>query len=115
MSIAFVFPSATDTWGNVAAEAAACRPGDGQRRPQENIRAGETGLVYRADNVQDLTRVLTQMADKSRCVQMGAAAHAYAQTRSFEESFRFGDSIRQGNTASPPPRPDRVRSFLKAL
>lgn len=115
----FVFPSASDTWGNVVLEAQACGlPAlvTDKGGPQENIHAGETGLVYKAGSVEALTRAMTDMAElETRCAQMGQAACAYAQTRSFAESFqRFWDMIRAGDTTNPPPRPDLVRSFLKA-
>lgn len=114
----FVFPSATDTWGNVVLEAEACGlPAlvTDSGGPQENIRVGDTGLVYPAGDVNGLTQRMLQMTDKGRCQAMGEAAHTYAQTRSFDEAFQnFWHMLRADTDVTPPARPDLVRSFLKA-
>ena len=87
----FVFPSTTDTFGNVVLEAQASglpvvvsdRGG-----PCDNMLPDHTGLVCRADDaasLYDTVRALVQNPD--RCKSMGGEARRYAQKRSFENAF----------------------------
>jgi glycosyltransferase involved in cell wall biosynthesis len=87
----FVFPSATDTFGNVVLEAQASglpvivtdRGG-----PVENIMPERTGIVAKADSVQSLFDAMAALtADPGRRSTMGQAARRYTQNRSFEAAF----------------------------
>ncbi|EPR41948.1 glycosyl transferase group 1 [Desulfovibrio sp. X2] len=87
----FVFPSATDTFGNVILEAQAsglpvivsdCGG------PHENMVPDSTGLVTRANDLADLTRAVKSLAaDPARCTAMGAAARRYTESRTFRHAF----------------------------
>jgi glycosyltransferase involved in cell wall biosynthesis len=87
----FVFPSATDTFGNVILEAQASglpvivsdRGG-----PKENMLPDQTGRVVPADNVAELEAALLGVVDAPQERQrMGRAARRYMQARSFDEAF----------------------------
>lgn len=87
----FLFPSATDTFGNVVLEAQASglpvvvtdRGG-----PCENVIDGKTGLVCRADDTDSLlASTRTLIHDSRRRNRMGADARKYAEERSFENAF----------------------------
>ncbi|MBR9986664.1 MAG: glycosyltransferase [Desulfosarcina sp.] len=87
----FVFPSATDTFGNVVLEAQASglpvivtdRGG-----PAENIVPEKTGLVVKANCVQSiLSAMATLTADPLKRMQMGRSARRYMEDRSFEAAF----------------------------
>lgn len=88
----FLFPSTTDTFGNVVLEAQAsgipvivsdCGG------PKENIIPGETGLVVPGNDVEGWRRAIqTLLADPVRRRKMGRAARQYVESRSFEEAFR---------------------------
>jgi glycosyltransferase involved in cell wall biosynthesis len=87
----FVFPSTTDTFGNVVLEAQASglpvivsdRGG-----PMENMLPGTTGLVCSADDTQSLLQALEVLiCDNHKRAAMGRAARSYTQTRSFENAF----------------------------
>jgi len=87
----FVFPSATDTLGQVAMESQASglpvlvsdRGG-----PKEVVRHGQTGLVLSAEDAgawaEAMGRLLTDAGGRAR---MGAAGHEAMRTRSFAHSF----------------------------
>lgn len=87
----FVFPSTTDTFGNVVLEAQASgipvivTDAGG---PQENIIPGTTGIVVRGDDEASLLRGLKTMLDvPDRLKRMGQEARKYAETRSFDRAF----------------------------
>lgn len=87
----FVFPSTTDTFGNVVMEAQASglpvivTDAGG---PQENLINGETGLVVRAgDPKAFLQGIRTLLLDKRRLHHMGKAARRYMEKRSFDKAF----------------------------
>jgi glycosyltransferase involved in cell wall biosynthesis len=87
----FVFPSTTDTFGNVVLEAQAsglpvvvtdCGG------PRENMIPGKTGLVAAAGDPHSLFHAVRALAmDRTRAKQMGKAARAYMKDRSFESAF----------------------------
>ncbi len=87
----FVFPSTTDTFGNVVLEAQASgipvivtdRGG-----PAENIVPEKTGLVVKANCVQSIFSAMASLvADPRRRLEMGKAARHYMENRSFEAAF----------------------------
>ena len=87
----FVFPSATDTFGNVVLEAQASglpvivtdRGG-----PVENMLPGETGLVAKADCTQSIFSAMKSLvADPRMRSAMGQSARRYMESRSFEAAF----------------------------
>lgn len=86
-----VFPSATDTFGNVVLEAQASgipvivtdRGG-----PCENVAPGETGLVVAAGSAEALAGAMAALIDDApRRTEMGQAARAYMETRGFDAAF----------------------------
>ncbi len=87
----FVFPSATDTAGNVVLEAQACglpvivadRGG-----PQENMRVDLTGRICRADRNNDFADAILETASyPARLRAMAGAARRYAEGRGWEEAL----------------------------
>ncbi len=88
----FVFPSTTDTFGNVVLEAQASGLPvivSDAGGPQENMTPGRTGLVVRADDAEDLVNaVLALVDDPDRRRQMAQAARAYIENRSFSQAFQ---------------------------
>lgn len=87
----FVFPSTTDTFGNVVLEAQASGLPvvvTDQGGPQENLLPDQTGLVVEGDSVTALTRAMRLLvADTDLRRQMGRAARKYMEDRSFENAF----------------------------
>ena len=87
----FVFPSCTDTAGNVVLEAQACglpvlvsdRGG-----PQENMRPDESGFVCRGGQVEDLADAVVGLASNpARRRAMADAARRYALSRRWEQAL----------------------------
>ncbi len=87
----FIFPSRTDTLGNVVLEAQACGIPvlvSDAGGPRENIRDGETGFVCASTGALDMpARVLQLASDRTRRVAMGKAAREYAHGRSWERAM----------------------------
>jgi glycosyltransferase involved in cell wall biosynthesis len=87
----FVFPSTTDTFGNVVLEAQASGLPvivTDQGGPCENMVPGKTGLVVKGGSAGSLFQAMksmTQHMNMSR--KMGARARSYAEKRSFEAAF----------------------------
>ena len=85
----FVFPSETDTFGNVVLEAmasgvpAAVTPGGG---PKFIVQHGVTGFVAEDDGAF-VRHIQGLMADPARCRQMSHAARSYALTVSWDAVF----------------------------
>ena len=86
-----VFPSTTDTFGNVVLEAQASGIPvivSNQGGPQENLVPGETGLVVEGKHVEALAGALEELAaDHVRRETMGRNARAYAAQRGFRQAF----------------------------
>lgn len=87
----FVFPSTTDTFGNVVLEAQASGIPvlvTDQGGPKENIVEGKTGFVIPGDS-QDalLHELLTLVSDHPHLRKMGRAGREYAERRSFDKAF----------------------------
>lgn len=87
----FVFPSTTDTFGNVVLEAQASGLPvivSDQGGPCENMISNETGLVVEGDNVRSLLSAMQFFADSpQRATSMGRAARQYVEAHSFEAAF----------------------------
>jgi glycosyltransferase involved in cell wall biosynthesis len=87
----FIFPSRTDTLGNVVLEAQACGIPvlvSDAGGPRENIREGESGFVCAEGGALDMpVRALQLASDRTRRVSMGAAARAYALRRSWTQAM----------------------------
>ena len=86
----FVFPSTTDTAGNVVLEAQASglpvvvsdRGG-----PCENMINGDSGLVCPGGDVASFAAAIQELSDPNRRASFSAAALRYAERRSWEESL----------------------------
>jgi glycosyltransferase involved in cell wall biosynthesis len=87
----FVFPSATDTFGNVVLEAQASGLPvvvTDEGGPQENLIPGVTGVIIPAHNEEALAAAIDGLAgDRERVMGMKRAAREYMEKRSFEQAF----------------------------
>ena len=87
----FVFPSTTDTFGNVVLEAQASGlPAivSDTGGPRELIEHGKTGLITRSKNAQSLFEAMRQMAtDASLRQQMSVNARQRMSERTWEKAF----------------------------
>ena len=109
----FVFPSTTDTFGNVVLEAQASglpvivsdRGG-----PCENIKENHTGFVVKGDDEKGFTNAMATLASDTALRQkMGVSAREYMETRSFEKAFiRYWDFYKETVPSKP------VREFSRA-
>ena len=87
-----VFPSQTDTAGNVVLEAQACglpvivaNAGG----PRENMRPGETGYVCRAGEADDFCwRIAALLSDPPHRAAMARSARAYAEGRTWSAALQ---------------------------
>jgi glycosyltransferase involved in cell wall biosynthesis len=88
----FVFPSTTDTFGNVILEAQASGLPvivTDQGGPRENMIPGQTGLAVPGNDGAALIEALADLAEQPlRLRQMGKAARTYMESRSFKAAFR---------------------------
>jgi glycosyltransferase involved in cell wall biosynthesis len=107
----FVFPSTTDTFGNVALESQASGVPvivTDKGGPQENIIPGETGIIVKGDDEAALLQgLLKLLADKTRLKAMGKAARVYTESRcfsyAFEESWEFYREVAESSSNRYPP------------
>lgn len=87
----FVFPSTTDTFGNVVLEAQASQLPvivTDSGGPHENVIPGKTGLVVPAHNPPALMSAIKALIkDRGKLKQMGKAARHYAENRPFDKAF----------------------------
>ena len=88
----FVFPSTTDTFGNVIVEALACGVPcvvSDQGGPKDLVIHGETGFITRALDGKDFARHVEQLINDAKLrTRMGAAAHLSMQKRDWTEAGR---------------------------
>ncbi len=100
----FVFPSATDTFGNVVLEAQACGLPvlvSDQGGPQELVQAGVTGLVLPAhDRRAWLAGIEPLLGDDAHRTQMGAAAREFVLSRAPAMEEHFSTLLFPGSHAS---------------
>jgi glycosyltransferase involved in cell wall biosynthesis len=86
-----VFPSSTDTFGNVVLEAQASGiPAivTDQGGPKENLLPDQTGLIVEARNPEALAGAVMKLyRDPERLAQMKSDARKYMEKRSFESAF----------------------------
>mgnify|MGYP006277236995 CR=1 FL=1 len=87
----FVFPSTTDTFGNVILEAQASGLPvvvTDEGGPKENLLPGETGFVIPADDQESFSRSLKKLVDDRGLLQtMKENARHYSEGRSFEKAY----------------------------
>jgi glycosyltransferase involved in cell wall biosynthesis len=87
----FVFPSTTDTFGNVVLEAQASGLPvivSDIGGPCENILKNRTGFIYRSDDPESLFDAIVTLVRNPRLrKEMGRAARRYVEERSFENAF----------------------------
>lgn len=115
----FVFPSATDTLGQVVMEAQSSGLPvlvSDQGGPREVVRDGVTGLVLPAARPDLWARALLDLlADPERRRRMGAAAHEAMRPCSFAASFEHfwaeHERARDASKRKPPPRGRGPRSL----
>ena len=99
----FVFPSTTDTFGNVILEAHSCGLATittDVGGPCENVIHGETGLVVKGNDVLALKAGIELLLDKKKLETMGKRAREIVEHRSFEGAFlKFLSYYKNGNFA----------------
>jgi glycosyltransferase involved in cell wall biosynthesis len=87
----FLFPSTTDTFGNVVLEAQACGLPvvvSDQGGPMENMLPGRTGLVAPGNDAEAFAgAVLALLANPRGMQAMGREARRYMEARSFDAAF----------------------------
>jgi glycosyltransferase involved in cell wall biosynthesis len=87
----FVFPSTTDTFGNVVLEAQASGLPvivTDQGGPKENLLHGKTGMIVPANDAEAMAgAILTMAEDTKRMKAMGQNARTYMQNRGFEAAY----------------------------
>jgi glycosyltransferase involved in cell wall biosynthesis len=106
-----VFPSETDTAGNVVLEAQASGLPvlvSDVGGPRENMRDGETGFVCRSGNVEDFSgRLAALLRDPARRTDMSLAARRFAGERTWPAALQPVYALyRSALTAARVPRAD---------
>lgn len=104
----FVFPSATDTFGNVVLEAQASGLPvivSDEGGPRELMVDGETGLVFRAGSGAGLTGAIRSMvADPQRLAHLGANARRFTLDKAPDSSQTYSTILqldRQQSSSRP--------------
>jgi glycosyltransferase involved in cell wall biosynthesis len=100
----FVFPSTTDTFGNVVLEAQASGLPvivTAEGGPKENMVDGKTGFVVQASDVNGYIRAILRLADDRQLLeQMRVNARHYTEGRSFESAYlKLWESYRDPQTS----------------
>jgi glycosyltransferase involved in cell wall biosynthesis len=103
----FVFPSTTDTFGNVVLEAQAsglpvivtdCGG------PRESVIDGETGVIVPGDDEESLRQAIDLLlADPDRLRKMGQAGRNHVKQRSFETAFQASWKMYEEKADHRPP------------
>ena len=87
----FVFPSATDTFGNVVLEAQASGLPvivTDKGGPAENVLPNETGLIVPANDPDSLLRAIIHMVDTPERIEyMRLRARSHVENRTFDATF----------------------------
>jgi glycosyltransferase involved in cell wall biosynthesis len=87
----FVFPSATDTAGNVVLEAQASGLPvvvSGTGGPRENMVAGCTGTVCHRDDANEWANAIAAALSQPTRARLSQAARQYALTRTWERAMQ---------------------------
>lgn len=89
----FVFPSATDTFGNVVLEAQACGLPvivSDEGGPRELMVEGDTGVVFRAGSTNDLVAAISYMiSDPHHIPRMGINARRFTLDKAPDSSETY--------------------------
>jgi len=100
----FVFPSATDTAGNVVLEAQASGLPvvvSGSGGPRKNMVTGRTGVVCHSDDPRDWAQEIAAMLVQSNHGRLSHEARMYALTRTWERAMEpLYRAYREVRTAS---------------
>jgi len=100
----FLFPSTTDTFGNVVLEAQASGLPvivTDSGGPRENIIPGETGIVVPGNDEESFLQAINcLLTDPRRLREMGRAARECMQGRSFDHAFNAAWKMYQEEAAS---------------
>ncbi|MFW6334914.1 MAG: glycosyltransferase, partial [Desulfosalsimonas sp.] len=87
----FIFPSTTDTFGNVVLEAQASGLPvivTDQGGPKENLIDGKTGRIVPANDPNSLAQAVYQLLEHpERMLRMKENARSYMEKRTFEQAF----------------------------
>jgi len=87
----FVFPSTTDTFGNVVLEAQASGIPvivTDQGGPQENLIPSRTGFIVRGNDAESFLQPIRLLTNDAQMAgRMGRAARKYMEDRAFEKAF----------------------------
>lgn len=110
----FVFPSTTDTFGNVVLEAQASGLPvivTDSGGPQENLIPGKTGLVVPSDNENEFFEAITALlTSEDRRREMGINARRYMEERAFDKAFVKTWKIYEDQLPRPRPQPHMAQA-----